>query len=183
MASCQAANETAAKVYYFLVFGLTVLITWVLRDYAQDGLRHVPEIKTCFNNQVSSPSRRRPCSPSHPISKTFSRSCMILNKTLTCKDLNALPCGLYLSESSFLMQADGSPGECTGKGAVLRVSFGNFIFFAGHFLFLLGCRKQKDARKYLHTGCLTLQTLVWAGIIGSTFAMPNHVFFVWGQVC
>ena len=81
------------------------------------------------------------------------------------------------------MQADGSPGECTGKGAVLRVSFGNFIFFAAHFLLLLGCRKQKDARKYLHTGCLTLQTLVWAGIIGSTFAMPNHVFFVWGQVC
>lgn len=52
MASCLAANETAAKVYYFLVFGLTVLVSWALRDYAQDALRHVPEIKTCFNNQV-----------------------------------------------------------------------------------------------------------------------------------
>ena len=52
MAGCLAANETAAKVYYFLVFGLTVLVSWALRDYAQDALRHIPQIKTCFNNQV-----------------------------------------------------------------------------------------------------------------------------------
>ena len=79
-------------------------------------------------------------------------------------------------------QANGQPGECTGKGAVLRISFGNFIFFAAHFLLTLGCRKKTDPRKFLHTGCLTLQTLVWAGVIGSTFAMPNNLFYVWGQV-
>ena len=81
-----------------------------------------------------------------------------------------------------VVQADGSPGQCAGKGAVLRVGFGNFLFFAGHFILLLGCRKKMDPRQFLHTGCLTLQTLLWAGIIGSTFVMPNHVFYIWGQV-
>ena len=52
MGGCFAANQTAAKAYYFVVFGLTVVVTWVLRDYAADGLKHVPQIKTCFNNQA-----------------------------------------------------------------------------------------------------------------------------------
>ena len=80
------------------------------------------------------------------------------------------------------MQGNGDSGLCTGKGAVLRVSFGNFMFFALHSVLLIGCRQQKDARKYLHSGFLPLQTLIWAGLIGVTFVMPNGVFYVWGQV-
>lgn len=45
------------------------------------------------------------------------------------------------------------------------------------------CRRTSDPRKFLHSGCLTLQTLVWGGVIGCCFVMPNHVFYVWGQVC
>jgi len=52
MGGCFAANQTAAKAYYFVVFGLTVIITWVLRDYAAAGLKHVPQIKTCFDTQA-----------------------------------------------------------------------------------------------------------------------------------
>ena len=53
MASCFAANETAAKLYYFIVFGLSVVVTWLLRDYAEAGLKHIPQIKQCFTNQVA----------------------------------------------------------------------------------------------------------------------------------
>jgi len=53
MGGCFAANQTAAKAYYFVVFVLTVVVTWVLRDYAEAGLKHVPQIKTCFNTQAS----------------------------------------------------------------------------------------------------------------------------------
>ena len=41
-----------AKVYYFVVFGLTVVVSWVLRDYAQNLLKHLPELETCFSTQV-----------------------------------------------------------------------------------------------------------------------------------
>lgn len=44
--------------------------------------------------------------------------------------------------------------SCAGKGAVLRISFGNFIFFALHFVLLIGVRKTTQARRLIHTGML-----------------------------
>ena len=52
MVSCIQANFSAAKAYYFIVFVLTVIVTWILRDYAGDALKDVPQLKTCFSNQV-----------------------------------------------------------------------------------------------------------------------------------
>ena len=52
MASCIGGDFTAAKAYYFVVFGLTVVVTWILRDYAEGALKNVPQIKTCFTAQV-----------------------------------------------------------------------------------------------------------------------------------
>ena len=69
-----------------------------------------------------------------------------------------------------------------GKSAVLRLSFGNMMFFAAHFLVLLGCRSKNDPRRFMHTALWPLQLLAWAALLGVTFAMPNHVFVVWGQV-
>ena len=50
--ACFTADQTAAKAYYFVVFGLTVIVSWVLRDYAKDAFKDVPQIKTCFSDQV-----------------------------------------------------------------------------------------------------------------------------------
>lgn len=65
---------------------------------------------------------------------------------------------------------------------MLRLSFGNFMFFAAHFVVLLGCRSKSDPRRFVHTSLWPVQLLIWAGLLGVTFAMPNHVFVVWGQV-
>ncbi len=64
---------------------------------------------------------------------------------------------------------------------VLRISFGNFIFFAAHLLLLLCVSKEADLRRFFHTGLLPLQGIAWLGIIIACFAMPNHVFSVYGQ--
>jgi hypothetical protein len=42
--------------------------------------------------------------------------------------------------------------SCAGKGAVLRISFGNFLFFALHFILLIGVRRTTQARRLIHTG-------------------------------
>ena len=43
------------------------------------------------------------------------------------------------------------------------------------------CSKE-DPRRYLHTALWPVQLLIWAALLGVTFAMPNGVFVVWGQV-
>ena len=77
----------------------------------------------------------------------------------------------------FLVQAD-----CAGKQVVLRMSFGNFIFFAAHFLCLLGVSRKEDPRRHLHTGLLPLQLMIWVGILVAMFAIPSYVFDTYGQV-
>ena len=52
VAGCFAADQTVAKVYYFIAFGLTVVVSWALRDYAENLLKHLPELETCFSSQV-----------------------------------------------------------------------------------------------------------------------------------
>ena len=62
------------------------------------------------------------------------------------------------------------------------MSFGNFIFFAAHFLCLLGVSRKEDLRRHLHTGLLPLQFLVWMGTLVAMFAIPSYVFDTYGQV-
>lgn len=77
---------------------------------------------------------------------------------------------------------EDAQNRCLGKSAVLRLSFGNFLFFAAHLLLLLGVRKRTDWRAFLHAGMFPLQLIAWAALLGMTFALPNHVFYIWGQV-
>ena len=56
MSGCFAASGTGARAYYFVTFGISVIVSWILRDYAEAGLKHLPQIKTCFMNQVKSSS-------------------------------------------------------------------------------------------------------------------------------
>jgi hypothetical protein len=78
--------------------------------------------------------------------------------------------------------SSSSAAACMGKGAVMRISWGNCIFFGLHLLALLGVSREENPRLHAHTCCLPLQFMAWAVLIGSSFAIPNHVFFIWGQV-
>lgn len=71
---------------------------------------------------------------------------------------------------------------CLGNSAVLRISFGSCLFFAAHALLLIGVTTRSNPRLAVHNGLWPLQLLAWGGLVGATFAMPNSVFPVWGQI-
>lgn len=87
-----------AKYIYLVGFAITAVASWLLRDYSQQALQHIPELRKCNS-----------------------------------------PDGTY-------------ENSCAGKGAVLRVSFGNFLFFCLHFILLIGVRRTTQARRLIHTG-------------------------------
>lgn len=91
--------------------------------------------------------------------------------------------GQSVQRTLALLTCEGAAqATCVGKGVVLRISFGNFIFFAAHLVALLYVSKEADLRKIFHTGLLPLQGIAWLGVIIACFVMPNHVFTVYGQV-
>eukprot|EP00891_Asterochloris_glomerata_P004622 jgi/Astpho2/4622/e_gw1.00067.172.1_t len=117
-----------AKWIYFVGFAITAIASWLLRDYSEQALKRIPELKKCYN-----------------------------------------PDGDAVT-------------SCAGKGAVLRISFGNFLFFAVHVLLTLGVRHGKNPRRLVHTGFWPLKFCLWIFALGICFAMPNNTFLGYGQV-
>ncbi|KAK9845928.1 hypothetical protein WJX81_006178 [Elliptochloris bilobata] len=76
----------------------------------------------------------------------------------------------------------GTQAVCIGKGAILRVSFGNFLFFGAHALALAGVHQADNPRLLLHTGLWPVQLCAWALLAGSSFAMPNAVLLGYRQL-
>jgi hypothetical protein len=72
-------------------------------------------------------------------------------------------------------------GACIGKGAVLRISFGTFLFFAAHFVALIGVTRRSNWRRLFHTGCWPAQLALWLGLVAACFAMPNSVYSGYSQ--
>lgn len=70
---------------------------------------------------------------------------------------------------------------CMGEQAVLRLSFGSFMFFALHMLLMVGVTTKSSPRLAIHTGLWPLKFLLWGGLIGSTFFMSNSVLAGFGQ--
>ena len=86
---------------------------------------------------------------------------------------------LITNTTTSITQVDDN---CLGQAAVIRIGFGNFIFFALQFLLLLGVTKQDNIRTPLFTAFWPVRLIIWGGLIASTFAMPASVFdpaFVW----
>ncbi|DBA86260.1 hypothetical protein WJX77_011720 [Trebouxia sp. C0004] len=71
--------------------------------------------------------------------------------------------------------------SCAGKGAVLRISFGNFLFFALHFILLIRVRRTTQARRLIHTGFWPLKFCLWIFLLGICFVMPNSAMSGYGQ--
>lgn len=47
----------------------------------------------------------------------------------------------------------------------MRISFANVVFFALHFLLLIGMKKETDRRIFLHTGCWGIKFFMWVGAL------------------
>jgi hypothetical protein len=68
-------------------------------------------------------------------------------------------------------------GACIGKGAVLRISFGTFLFFAVHFVALLGELRLQCLRKSCRLGALLATgncNIVWQLALMRSYALRQH---------
>lgn len=45
--ACWNLNPTAAKWTYLVVFSLTAIATWILRDYSANGLSYMNKLSSC----------------------------------------------------------------------------------------------------------------------------------------
>ncbi|WVZ59652.1 hypothetical protein U9M48_009764 [Paspalum notatum var. saurae] len=63
--------------------------------------------------------------------------------------------------------------------AVLRVSLGNFLFFAIFALMMIGIKDQNDRRDAWHHGGWTAKIAVWAVLIVLMFCVPNIVITIY----
>jgi hypothetical protein len=115
------------KWYYLIGFIITVILTWVLRDYASDWF--------------------------------------------------AANAGAFT-----LCQQSEFAGVCGGQEVAIRVSFGNFCFFALHMICLACLNNEDDPRVALHGSMWLWQTLLWIGTLVGFFFVPSSALFGFAQV-
>ncbi|XP_052208299.1 uncharacterized protein LOC127812054 isoform X1 [Diospyros lotus] len=117
-------SKRSARIAYCGLFGVSLIVSWVLREVGAPLLRKIPWINT---------------------SETYSKE-------------------WYQIE------------------AVLRVSLGNFLFFAILALLMIGVKDQNDRRDSWHHGGWTAKIVIWVLLIILMFFMPNIVITIYGFV-
>lgn len=65
--------------------------------------------------------------------------------------------------------------------AVLRVSFGNFLFFAILALIMIGIKDQNDRRDSWQHGGWMVKMVIWIFLLILMFFVPNVIISVYGQ--
>ena len=65
--------------------------------------------------------------------------------------------------------------------AVLRVSMGNFLFFAIFALIMIGVKDQNDKRDAWHHGGWIVKMVLWILLVVLMFFLPNVVISVYGK--
>eukprot|EP00270_Netrium_digitus_P004280 TRINITY_DN15267_c0_g1_i1.p1 TRINITY_DN15267_c0_g1~~TRINITY_DN15267_c0_g1_i1.p1 ORF type:complete len:420 (+),score=101.99 TRINITY_DN15267_c0_g1_i1:173-1432(+) len=118
-------TRTSARLAYCGLFALSLLLAWVLRDYAEPLFNFIPWVDTMG------------LKPSH---------------------------------------------EWFGTQAVLRVSFGTWVFFALFALLLIGVEDQDDVRDSWHHGGWMLKLFLWLAAVVIGFLLPNGVIGLYGSV-
>ncbi|XP_057956826.1 uncharacterized protein LOC131150238 [Malania oleifera] len=66
--------------------------------------------------------------------------------------------------------------------AVLRVSLGNFLFFAIFALIMIGVKDQNDRRDSWHHGGWIAKMVIWALLVVLMFFLPNVIISIYGTL-
>lgn len=66
--------------------------------------------------------------------------------------------------------------------AVLRVSLGNFLFFAIFALIMIGVKYQNDRRDSWHHGGWMAKMVIWILLVILMFFLPNVIFSIYGEL-
>eukprot|EP00850_Spirogloea_muscicola_P006134 SM000029S10429 [mRNA] locus=s29:39204:41673:- [translate_table: standard] len=72
--------------------------------------------------------------------------------------------------------------EWFGTQAVLRISFGNFLFFSSFALILIGVKDQGDARDGWHHGGWMVKFILWGMAILLGLCLPTGLIGAYGEV-
>lgn len=118
-------SKKSARLAYCGLFGLSLIVSWILREVAAPLLKKLPWINTS---------------------------------------------GTTHSKEWFQIQA------------VLRVSLGNFLFFAIFALIMIGVKDQNDRRDSWHHGGWIAKMVIWLLLVVLMFFMPDVVISVYGTI-
>ena len=77
---------------------------------------------------------------------------------------------------------DTPPEEWFQMNAVLRLSLGNFLFFAIFALTMIGVKDQNDRRDAWHHGGWIAKFAIWVVLVVLMFFVPNIVISVYGKL-
>ncbi|KAK2646901.1 hypothetical protein Ddye_022096 [Dipteronia dyeriana] len=117
-------SKTSARLAYCGLFGLSLIVSWVLREVA------TPLLKKC----------------------------------------------------SWINTSDTYTKEWYQTQAVLRVSLGNFLFFAILALIMIRVKYQNDRRDSWHHGGWVAKMVIWLLLVVLMFFLPNEVLTVYGII-
>ncbi|KAF5452451.1 hypothetical protein F2P56_027447 [Juglans regia] len=117
-------SKRSARLAYCGLFGLSLIVSWILREVAAPLLEKIPWINSS---------------------------------------------GTHTKEW-FQIQA------------VLRVSMGNFLFFAIFALIMIGIKDQNDRRDSWHHGGWIAKMVIWLLLVVLMFFIPNVVISIYGKI-
>lgn len=135
--TCLRAPPGAVKYIYFCGFVLSAVVSWLLRDYGQYLVSRAGNLAKCLDSGAQA---RRVPSCGHGVICSYRPA---LTSFLTTR-----------APSVYTQTCNCVQAVCVGKGAVLRISFGNFLFFGVHALALAGVHQVRCGSFVLwHTRC------------------------------
>lgn len=85
-----------------------------------------------------------------------------------------------LEEIPWINTSDTESEEWYQMQAVLRVSLGNFLFFAALSLIMIGVKDQNDRRDSWHHGGWIAKMIIWSLLVILMFFLPNVVITIYG---
>ncbi|KAH7573703.1 hypothetical protein JRO89_XS03G0195500 [Xanthoceras sorbifolium] len=87
-----------------------------------------------------------------------------------------------LKTFSWINTSDAYTKEWYQVQSVLRVSLGNFLFFAILALIMIGVKDQNDRRDSWHHGGWIAKMVIWLLLVILMFFLPNEVISVYGII-
>ncbi|KAL5541683.1 hypothetical protein UlMin_009393 [Ulmus minor] len=87
-----------------------------------------------------------------------------------------------LEKIPWISTSDTYSKEWYQEQAVLRVSIGNFLFFAIFALIMIGVKDQNDRRDSWHHGGWVAKMVIWLVLVVLMFFLPNVVISIYGTL-
>mmetsp|Transcript_57447 Transcript_57447/g.181881 ORF Transcript_57447/g.181881 Transcript_57447/m.181881 type:complete len:464 (+) Transcript_57447:4179-5570(+) len=191
---CSRAEAGKIKYVYFFGFLVTACLMWGLRDYPVDAWVNLPGFDLCKELKEAPPL---------PPDASLPMQGMEVDSGAGGPGGQDTPSGGPPSRKllmgapgrSLLQEADTDPqrarqvrlssSTCVGKNAVLRISFGSFLFFFIMCLVTVGVTTKSSreslGRDFLHTGIWPVKVVIWLGCLFAPFVFPEDVVHVYAE--